>query len=212
MKRLSHGPARRLAGWLMVATVACAPIVAMAQAAQPSWGGYARNPQHTRSPTSPRSRCSASAGRRRSTCAAAVRRHRSADPLRLAARSTRKQHRRRPGEDAGRPTASASRAVAAATATLLWTQPTDYALPPHDWTPSFSPALIATEPALDSRRRRHGRCRALASTPRRTRAVSARRLLRHRQLRRQPGRVRRNVFINTPITVDGAATSSSASR
>jgi len=25
--------------------------------------------------------------------------------------------------------------------TLLWTQPTDYALPPHDWIPSFSPVL-----------------------------------------------------------------------
>jgi PEP-CTERM motif len=27
------------------------------------------------------------------------------------------------------------------TGALLWTQPTDYALPPHNWTPSYSPAI-----------------------------------------------------------------------
>jgi hypothetical protein len=30
-----------------------------------------------------------------------------------------------------------------ATGALLWTEPTDYTLPPHNWTPSFSPALTA---------------------------------------------------------------------
>src|SRR6516225_5755862 len=27
------------------------------------------------------------------------------------------------------------------TGTLLWTQATDYSLPPHDWTPSYSPTI-----------------------------------------------------------------------
>src|SRR5262245_45472666 len=32
-------------------------------------------------------------------------------------------------------------AFSGATGALLWTQSTDYALPPHGWTPSYSPAV-----------------------------------------------------------------------
>src|SRR5213594_348694 len=32
-----------------------------------------------------------------------------------------------------------------ANGSLIWTQPTDYVLPPHNWTPSYSPTLTPSE-------------------------------------------------------------------
>ena len=78
----------------------------------------------------------------------------------------------------------------ASTAPLLWTHPTDYVLPPHNWTPSFAPAIGKNKLWIPARRR-HAR---VADAHRRDhqRAHRPHRVLRRRQLRRESGRVRRD--------------------
>ena len=84
--------------------------------------------------------------------------------------------------------------------TLLWTHPSDYVLPPHNWAPSFSPA-IAQEQALDPGRRRyprvadaHRRDHNAASTASRSTATTTTPRIR--------SAYDSTVFINTPLTVD----------
>lgn len=83
---------------------------------------------------------------------------------------------------------------------LLWTQPTDYALPPHGWTPSFSPALsrgriwipggggvLYTKTALDA-----------------PKGGSVQRIVFYglENYLENPDAYLRAVYINTPITAD----------
>jgi hypothetical protein len=82
--------------------------------------------------------------------------------------------------------------------TLLWTQTTDYALPPHDWTPSFSPTLAAKALWLAGG---GGTVylRSSVDTPARSRT---RQLVFYgkRRYATDPVTYQANVYINTPLT------------
>ncbi len=84
--------------------------------------------------------------------------------------------------------------------TLLWTHPSDYLLPPHDWTPSFGPALgknklwiPAAGGTLESRTRVDS-----TSGARVTRVA----FYGNDFYADNPDGYDTNVFVNTPLTVD----------
>jgi hypothetical protein len=201
MKTVSKGLARRLGRWLVLAAIACVPIAAMAQVAQPSWGGYARNAQHTALAsvgTQPlaRIRWRTSVDLRPQLWSGSLLIH-YGSPLITQANTVLVPVKRTTtggfrveafsGSD-GRP---------------LWKQTTRYELPPHDWVPSFSPALSSTGKLWIPGE--GGTLYARTSIDVRGRA-------RKQQVaffgddayRRDRRAYRTNVFINTPITADGA--------
>ncbi len=84
--------------------------------------------------------------------------------------------------------------------TLLWTHPSDYLLPPHDWTPSFAPALgrnklwiPAAGGTLESRTRVDATSRA---------RIGRVAFYGNASYAANPAAYASSVFINTPLTVD----------
>ena len=120
------------------------------------------------------------------------------DSLRLAARTppTRSSSRSRRATGGFRVEARNGQNGA-----LIWSQATDYILPQHNWTPSYSPAITPgndrTTPGLAAR----SICGTTwtRAAPRRPAGV-----LRHGQLSGEPGRLQRDGLVNTPITSDSA--------
>ena len=104
---------------------------------------HAENPQHTAlsSVASPAAAGDPLVHARRP---GAAQRRASRHPLRLAAGDGR-QHRHRSGQDRQRRRLSrGARATARTVSLTLVGQTTDYILPPHNWTPSYSPTLTAS--------------------------------------------------------------------
>ena len=98
-------------------------------------------------------------------------------PLRLAAGHA-PEHRRRHRED-GRDRRLPRRGPAGATGALVWTVPTDYTLPPHNWVPSVGPVLARGRTRAHSRGGRDG---AAPVAPRPSDGIAAPlRVLRHRR-------------------------------
>ena len=131
--------------------------------------------------------------------AAAQRRRRAADPLRLAGRHVA-QHRGRSGQDRRRRRLSHRGAIGDQRRPDL-VAGSDYVLPPHNWVPSYNLGARRRESSLRARRRRqaadqggrrrgrrHARTRS-SSTARPSYAANA-------------AAFDASVFINTPITVD----------
>lgn len=84
--------------------------------------------------------------------------------------------------------------------TLLWTHPSDYLLPPHNWTPSFAPAIGRNKlwiPAAGGTL--ETRTRIDATTNARIDRVA---FYGDEQYAFQPAAYDASVFINTPLTVD----------
>jgi hypothetical protein len=84
--------------------------------------------------------------------------------------------------------------------TLLWTHPSDYALPPHDWTPSFGPALGRNKlwiPGAGGTL--ETRTRVDATTGARVDRVA---FYGDDDYAANPSAYAGSVFINTPLTVD----------
>jgi hypothetical protein len=83
---------------------------------------------------------------------------------------------------------------------LLWSQPSDYVLPPHDWTPSFAPALGRNKlwmPAIGGTLLT--RTRVDATTGARIGRVA---FFGADDYAANPAAYAASVFINTPLTVD----------
>lgn len=83
---------------------------------------------------------------------------------------------------------------------VLWTHPSDYVLPPHNWTPSFSPALGKNKlwiPAAGGTL--ESRTRVDATTNHRVHRFA---FYGDDDYAANPGAYASTVFINTPLTVD----------
>jgi hypothetical protein len=83
---------------------------------------------------------------------------------------------------------------------LLWTHPSDYVLPPHNWTPSFAPAIGKNKlwiPAAGGTL--ESRTRLDATTNARVMRVA---FYGTDNYEANPGAYASTVFINTPLTVD----------
>jgi hypothetical protein len=84
--------------------------------------------------------------------------------------------------------------------TLLWTHPSDYLLPPHDWTPSFSPAIGRNKLWIPtSGGTLETRTRLDATTNARIDRVA---FYGDENYAANPAAYDTTVFINTPLTID----------
>ena len=190
-------PVRFLATLALAATCAW-PSAAAAQSKRYVWAGYARTPQRRARRRRGAALCSRSAGRPRSTsCRStsahsllihygsplATRKNTIIVPVKTGATGGFQVEGRR-GSDGG----------------LLWTHVSDYALPPHDWTPSFAPALGRNKlwiPGVGGTL--ETRTRVDATTNARLDRIA---FYGDDDYAANPAAYASTVFINTPLTVD----------